>query len=115
MTNLRSGSWPSHTGKKVVLENDIRLNYLSTGSALTPGLALGGSADVVITLSPAMPDTNYFAFTALRGGAGVLGGMTILGVTTKTTTSVTVRVTASVLTIAGAAAIDVAAVRPGAS
>lgn len=115
MSNLRSGSWPNHNGKKVVLENDIRLNYVSTGSVATPGVALGGTADVVVPISPTMPDTTYFAFTALRGGTGLLGGMVIQGITTKTTTSVTVRVAASILTTAGAGAVDVCAVRPGAS
>ncbi len=36
MPNTRFGSWPQYNGKKVVLEDDLRLQYHSFGSVSTP-------------------------------------------------------------------------------
>lgn len=85
---------------------------LSTGSATTPALSLGGTAVVTVPITPAMADTTYTPVVSLLAGASVLGNMQIQGVTAKAAGSVSVRLAAPLLAVsAGAATVQVVALK----
>lgn len=74
----------------------------SVGTGSVGALALGATASVVVPLTPELPDTSFVPIVSLFGGAGLLGNLTLLGVTAKTTSSVTVAVRAPLAVSAGA-------------
>lgn len=71
---------------------------LAIGARPIPLLALGGNTSVVVPLSRTLPSTTYRV--ALAHSAVVDLTKVVLEVTTKTTTSVTVKVTATGLALA---------------
>lgn len=81
----------------------------SFGSASVPALALGGSSAIVVTLSPAQPDSSYTPVVTFSGSS--LLGTASYSVTAQTATTVTVTVKASGLAITTGGTINVAAIR----
>lgn len=73
----------------------------SKGSAAVGSLALGATKDVVVTISPAMPDTSYVPVATIAGTATLLGSVTVQGIMAASTTTVTVRVRATAVLSAG--------------
>jgi hypothetical protein len=83
----------------------------STGSAAVPALSLGASATVVVPLFPELPDLNYQPIPVLFGAASLLGGLSLLGVVARTTTSVSVQVKAPLVAVGVGATVQVTAFR----
>ena len=70
---------------------------ISSGRASTGSVATAGSADVTVTISPAMPDTNFTASAQVElDEAG--GSLRVLRIRSKTTTTVVVNVINDALT-----------------
>jgi hypothetical protein len=80
----------------------------SFGTGTVPAMLLGAQSDVVVTISPAQPDATYNAFVT-KSGTSLLGSSDAV-VTAKTTTTVTVRVSAGIAISAGGS-VSVLAIR----
>jgi hypothetical protein len=81
---------------------------LRVGTATTPALLLGGSADVPIEWSAPMPSTNYHV--SIAPATGLIGKATIVVKNgSQTTTGITVTVTAGLAVSLGAEIVAIAA------
>jgi hypothetical protein len=81
---------------------------VAVGSAANPArISSGATADVTVPLSEAMPSASYIALAGLSGGS--IASAVVLGIVSRTATSVTVRVKASAVINAGAATVEVMA------
>jgi len=81
---------------------------LRVGTATTPALLLGASADVDITWSSPMPSTSYHV--SIAPATGLIGKATVaLKVNSQTTTGITVTVTAGLAVSLGAEIVAIAA------
>ena len=67
----------------------------SWGTAPVGTLALGASADVAVTLQRAMPGAAYGVASTVTGAATLLANVTVIGIVSRTATTVTVRVRAT--------------------
>lgn len=81
---------------------------LRVGTAITPALLLGGSADVTIDWSAPMPNSNYHV--SIAPATGLIGKASIaVKPGSQTTTGIVVTVTAGLAVSLGAEIVAIAA------
>ncbi len=64
---------------------------MKTGTISLPAVAVGNGT-AVITLSGTMPNTSYIVLSEVSGNVTLLGGLSVKGVLSRTTTSVTLHI-----------------------
>lgn len=97
---------PAAFSEVFLQENDLvnaedvpQTGVRSIGFAAVPALLLGASANVAVTMSPALPDSSYAATARI---VGAVGSLTVTSVVVTDEDTVTVTVHAGVAYVAGA-------------
>jgi hypothetical protein len=80
------------------------------GPVTVPALSVGATASVVVPFTPPIT-ASYVPIPSLYGTSSLLGGLSIAGVSAKTSSSVTVMVRAEKLAVAAGATVSVVCFR----
>lgn len=91
---------------------DAALYYLASGAAAVPASLIGGgTVNVTVTISPAMPDADYKASAILTGSSTILGSLVVQGIVIKTPTTVQVSIKNNALISLSGGIVEVTAVK----
>lgn len=90
------------------VETRLSVNAARVGEPVAVGaLSLGASTPVTVPFAPAVVGANYAVVPTLYGATGLIGNLSVVGVTARAEGSVTVLVKAPLLAVGAGASLGV--------